>query len=254
MQEAVRHVHGAAGSKNTFHRMVNDPERIFEPEYVRGFVVALGLDDQEAAEWEQRRRDAVQLMQASTADRAAADEDRAMPPQARATWWRSRRFFAAAVLLILCAAGIPAAVIVHRMSVPARLTPGDGSDPVDNGCSLDPNVMVLDNAEVDYRGKAAGSAQLLYSPRCGVAWPRFKPFPAAEIPSGTMVHVDVVRPADKSIRSPFEAAFAGEWIYGNVLRSTEHCVYAAVSLGDSGTPESRTHCFRGRTASDVRTG
>jgi hypothetical protein len=64
--------------------------------------------------------------------------------------------------------------------------------------------------------------------------------------------VDVVRPASKNTRSPFQQPFTGDAIYGDVLRSTESCVYAAVRLG-SDKAESRTHCFRGRVPSDAPT-
>jgi hypothetical protein len=261
MHEAIRHSQGAAGSKNTFHRMVTHPDRIYEPEYVRGFVLALGLDADEAAEWEQRRRAAVRQYQMRLSGDAPGQAAAKDPPNRTS---RSHRpllvaSIALAILAVLLFTGYRVLGAHGRRgglpttaSAPRTIAgqPADGSDPVDNGCSLDPDVAIIDRAEVDYHGQPAGSAQLVYSPRCGVAWPRFQPFAASDIPRGTAVHVDVVRADDKSTRSSFRQPFTGEPIYGNVLRSTESCVYAAVRLGLDAV-ESRTHCFRGRTPSDI---
>jgi hypothetical protein len=126
----------------------------------------------------------------------------------------------------------------------------DGADPKDSGCALDPAVVTLDSTEVDLYGQPAGLNELRYSPRCGVAWPRFDPFPKAAIPTGAVIHVDVVRPAANNLRLPFQARYVGAPVYGNVMRSTEQCVFAAASIQTASTgavPESRTHCFRGST-------
>ena len=125
----------------------------------------------------------------------------------------------------------------------------DGADPEDSGCARDPGVVLLDTTEVDYEGLPAGSAQLKYSPACGVSWPRFEPFTRGKIPTHAAIHVDLVRPDDGDQRTAFEAPFVGEPVFGNVLLSTSKCVYAAVRIGGTSTsvPEVHTHCFRGRT-------
>jgi len=126
----------------------------------------------------------------------------------------------------------------------------DGADPKDSGCALDPGVVTLDSAEVDLRGLPAGLVQLRYSPQCGVGWSRFEAFPKAVIPTGAAIHVDVVRPASHDLRLPFAAPWTGVPVYGNVMVSTSHCVFAAaaIEVGGAALPESRTHCFRGRIA------
>ncbi len=130
----------------------------------------------------------------------------------------------------------------------SRQAIADGADPKDSGCALDPNVETLDSMEVDLRGQPVGLIELRYSPVCGVAWPRFEPFKLARIPTTAVVHVDVIRPQTRQLRLPFHAKYVGAAVYGNVMRSTEQCVYAAgrVELAGQHSPESRTHCFRGR--------
>jgi hypothetical protein len=124
----------------------------------------------------------------------------------------------------------------------------DGSDPKKSGCSLDPNVETLDSMEVDLNGMPVGLIELRYSPQCGVAWPRFEPFPRARIPDTAVIHTDVVRVQPEN-REHFQDPWVGVPIYGNVLRSTEQCVYAAGRIEIAGhvTQESQTHCYRGRT-------
>jgi len=51
MSSTIRHMPGVVDSKNTFHRMVADPDRIYGPEFVRGFVPALGLGEMEVNDW-----------------------------------------------------------------------------------------------------------------------------------------------------------------------------------------------------------
>jgi transcriptional regulator with XRE-family HTH domain len=133
---------------------------------------------------------------------------------------------------------------------PFTIYANDGADPKDSGCALDPNVETLDSAEVDLHGGPVGLIELRYSPQCGVAWPRFEEFPLARIPRGAIVHVDVVRPDADQFRLPFQQPYVGAPIFGNVMRSTEHCTYAAgrIEITGESAPESRTHCFRGRTA------
>lgn len=75
MHAAVRHLANAAGSKNTFHRMVTNPDRIYEREYVRGFVLALGLGEDAASKWEQRRIEALRECQALRGCPPAAVDD-----------------------------------------------------------------------------------------------------------------------------------------------------------------------------------
>lgn len=117
---------------------------------------------------------------------------------------------------------------------------------MDTYCSQDPQVALLDSVEIDQNGAPVGRVELKYAPRCGAAWGRFNPFPGAALKRGTIVHVDVVRPADGK-RAVFQSKFVGEVVFGNMLRSTESCVAAAVRIGP-GTkgPETRTACFRGR--------
>jgi transcriptional regulator with XRE-family HTH domain len=163
------------------------------------------------------------------------------------------------VLLALVVGAVGSVVVwlVTRNTNSASNTPvatsvtqvADGADPKDSGCALDPNVVTLDSAEVDYQGMPAGLAELRYSPQCGVGWSRFEPFPQATIPTNAIIHVDVIRPAAHDLRLPFQARYVGAPVYGNVMRSTEQCIYAAASIEVAGVglPESRTHCFRGKT-------
>jgi hypothetical protein len=267
MHGTIRHVAHVAGSRNTFHRMVTNADRIYEPEFVRGFVLALGLNDREADEWEQRRIQALQECQLMR-DRLAAPEK---PVLTAGGQWGGHRKANVAVIMAALVATLAAVLVVATIIVgkgppvpgpdtgtriSARhqvkdlvLSPQDGADPVDSGCSLDPSVVVLDRAEVDYLGSPAGSDQLVYSPRCGVAWARFQPFPKAHIPSGAVIHVGVVRPDSHNLRMSFQAAYVGAPVYGNVLRSTKDCVYATATVEVVGKelPESHTHCFRGET-------
>lgn len=146
-------------------------------------------------------------------------------------------------------AGGATLVAVAPSTTPPALAVIDGADPKDSGCALDPDVVTLDSAEVDYQGLPAGLDELRYSPRCGVAWTRFEPFPKATIPVNALIHVDVVRPDSHNLRLPFSIRYSGAPVYGNVMVSTQDCVYAAATIEVAGKllPESRTHCFRGRT-------
>jgi hypothetical protein len=261
MQVVIRHTVHAAGSKNTFHRMVSSPDRIYEPEFVRGFVLALGLDDAEADAWEQRR---IQALQDYQAQRDAAPHQ--APDDLHGRRWHARRGLTLAVAAPVAAFALAlttAAFISGSKPTSSRAQgtahgiPGatglastrDGSDPKDSGCSLDPAVVTLDSAEVDYQGRPAGLDELRYSPRCGVAWTRFQPFPKAKIPAGAIIHVDIFRPGTGDSEEAFQAPYVGAAVYGNVLQSTASCVYAAVTIEEAGKelPESRTHCFRGET-------
>lgn len=132
----------------------------------------------------------------------------------------------------------------------AGLEVADEADPKDSGCAADPDVLSLDNVELALNRRPVGLLELRYSPRCGVAWPRFLPLgdgpPATET---TMVHVDVVRPADNR-RAAFAMPYAGTSVFGNVLRNTRHCVIAEARLvlvPEAGAaPSARTACYRGR--------
>ncbi|WP_257571176.1 XRE family transcriptional regulator [Streptomyces sp. NP160] len=130
------------------------------------------------------------------------------------------------------------------------LVVADGSDPQDTGCARLPGVETLDNTEVQQDGVPVGLAQLKYSPGCGASWPRFEPFPGAEISADTVVHVDIVRPATSAEPFAFSAPYVTDQAtFGNLALSTGDCVYASVSLETAAgpTPASTTHCFRGKT-------
>lgn len=266
MHRAIRHVAGAAGSKNTFHRMVTNPGRIYGPEFVRGFVLALGLDSDAADEWERRRAQALQRYQLSRDSAAASDHERQWSAVGKQRGRRRPAIIFATIAAFVLVATLTLSVFTNRNSpsassprmpseaarsspVKGATPPLDGADPVDTGCSLDPAVVVLDSAEVDYSGVPVGLDELVYSPRCGVAWPRFQPFPAATIPAGAIIQVYVVRPASRALRVSFQALYVGAPVYGNMLRNTEYCVYAAATIDVKGKklPASRTHCFRGKT-------
>lgn len=165
------------------------------------------------------------------------------------------------IVTIVTLVGTAMTLIVFTLILPGRRAPADdrqpltiyandGADPKDSGCALDPNVETLDSAEIDLHGSPVGLIELRYSPQCGVAWPRFEEFPLARVPRGAIVHTDVVRPDTGQFRLPFQQPYVGAPIYGNVMRSTEHCAYAVGRIEASGesAPENRTHCFRGRTA------
>jgi hypothetical protein len=100
--------------------------------------------------------------------------------------------------------------------------------------------------EVDVAGQPAGLGELRYSPQCGVAWARFEQFPHAQVPHGAMLHVDVLRPEDRSLRVPYQAPYNDNVpIYGNVMLSTARCVYAAVCDEPGKKPaKSRTHAWQ----------
>jgi hypothetical protein len=154
-----------------------------------------------------------------------------------------------AVMVFNRPSSAPAAAVAPLLVGGTESRVADGADPKDSGCALDPGVVTLDSAEVDFQGQPAGLDELRYSPRCGVAWTRFEPFPKARIPAGAVIHVDVVRPDDHNVRFPFQAKYVGAPIYGNVALSTARCVYAAswIEVAKKPVPESRTHCFRGKT-------
>jgi hypothetical protein len=210
---------------------------------------------------------------AKTSDLAAADADEPSPvvadaeseseelahPQGRRL--RHPRLVAAGALglVVIGVGGVmvfinqPSSIrivpVVSAPSTAARSQIADGADPKDSGCALDPAVVTLDSAEVDFNGQPAGLDELRYSPHCGMAWARFESFPKAQIPAGIVIHVDVVRPDDHNLRFPFQAKYVGAPVYGNVALSTAKCVFAASWIEASGkrVPESKTHCFRGKT-------
>jgi hypothetical protein len=261
MQAAIRHTGHTAGSKNTFHRMISSPDRIYEPEFVRGFVLAIGLDEAEADAWEQRRIQALQDYQARR-DAAPPDISEGMPSGRRHA--DRRLTIGAASLAVALAVAVIATQLIggskpgssHAHASTGGLARGvgqpsaaDGADPKNSGCALDPAVTTLDSAEVDYKGRPAGLGELRYSPRCGVAWARFQPFPLAKVPAGAIIHVNVYRPGTRVSEETFQAHYVGAAVYGNVLQSTANCVYAGVTIEEAGRelPLSRTRCFRGET-------
>jgi hypothetical protein len=265
MHSAIRHITGVAGSKNTFHRMINKPDRIYGPEFVRGFVLALGLSEAAANEWEQRRLRALRQHQISR-DAVTARNHHDHPLAKRGRTRRRLTVTLAAIAAVLIVA-IPASMLLvgninrsakkahaaagdtHRSAASGVALPRDGADPENSGCSSDPKVVILDSAEVDYDGAPAGLDELVYSPQCGVAWARFQPFPKAGIPAGAIINVYVIRPSSNNFRLSFQAPYVGAPVYGNVLHSTQYCVYAAAAIqkGRDELPVSRTRCFRGET-------
>jgi len=194
-----------------------------------------------------------------TGEGSTADGTAPSGPARRQPGLRPRRAWTVAALAVAVAAvAVLSAYLVSVSGPSTAATPtqrgsglavADGADPKDSGCALDPEVTTLDSAEVDYDGRPTGMVELRYSPLCGVAWPRFEPFPKADIPKSSTVHVDVVRPQDHNLRLPFQAPYTGVAVYGNVVSSTQRCVFAAGWIDGLAThvPESRTHCFRGRT-------
>jgi hypothetical protein len=56
MQRAARRAGSKAGSKTTFHRILNSAESMPDAEIVRGFVLGLGLPEESVEEWESLRR------------------------------------------------------------------------------------------------------------------------------------------------------------------------------------------------------
>jgi transcriptional regulator with XRE-family HTH domain len=175
------------------------------------------------------------------------------PVVANSRPWRLRMSRRWSVILICGVVLVVAAGTVTALKMSDSSTPAmhvvDGADPEDSGCARVPGVVYLDTTEVDYAGLPAGVVQLVYSPACGAAWPRFEASSRANLPTLAPIHVDIVRPDDQNVRSVFEAPFTGPAVYGNMLLSTSKCVYAVAWIAD-GTkqiPESRTHCWRGKT-------
>ena len=132
------------------------------------------------------------------------------------------------------------------------LVVADEADPKDSGCAAFPDVLSLDHVEMVHDQRPIGALELRYSPRCGAAWPRFTPYGNSPVPAETVVHVDVVRPADGR-RANFAMPYAGTSVFGNVLRSTESCVLAEARVvrAQAAEPQvvasARTACYRGRT-------
>jgi hypothetical protein len=264
MHDAIRHNPNAAGSKNTFHRMVSSPDRIYEAEFVRGFVLALGLSVDDTARWERRRMNAVRELQARRKNLMMSTDEGGSasvgPEGDGPIRWRRFEWIIPTVAIALVVVGVSLSIhfradhteapLVSARSGDTLQSPRDGADPNDSGCARDPGVLQLDATEVDLHGSPVGLDQLIYSPKCGVAWPRFEPFSGAKIPVGAVVHVDIFSPGEPDRRMSYEAKYAGAPVFGNVLRSTESCVYAAVTIDEAGRalPASRTHCFRGKTA------
>jgi hypothetical protein len=231
---------------------------------VEAYVRDCGGDpDEWLSRWEALRPTAARVMVAAGDVSDAGSEDapaeaksvsvEAKPHgRARRRWWLIGAASGIGAVAILIAAafflGWPGSGGELRGGWAAPAVVKDGADPEDSGCASDPAEYQLDDAEVDYNGLPVGSAQLKYSPGCGVAWARFQPFSKADIPTHIAIHVDIVRPDDNNERSAFDAPNVGAPVYGNVLLSTSKCVYAAVWIGDKkSTSETHTHCFRGRT-------
>jgi hypothetical protein len=233
-------------------------ERLPTWDTTEAFVRACGGD---VASWRERWEQAERGAGGSPAQPppAAPVDETAAPRQ-----WRRTALLMTATAGVVVAATVAILALVRPSSAPSPDVPpssssspalaegrpavADGADPKDSGCSLDPNVETLDSMEVDLRGRPVGLIELRYSAMCGVAWPRFEPFKLARIPATAVVHVDVIRPQTHQFRVPFQAKYVGTAVYGNVMRSTERCVYAAgrVELAGQRSLESRTHCFRGR--------
>lgn len=233
---------------------------------VEAYVRACEADP---SEWRARWEAVRDSRTPDTPHKAADEDDRIPTPEAlaptqpiRRSNWLTRRTGLITLGVGLVLAILPVGYFTLLRPTPASptaitsVTPSatqavhDGADPKDSGCALDPDLITLDGAEVDYDGKPAGLAQLRYAPTCGVAWARFEPFPNAAIPTGAMIHTDTIRPADDNLRMPFQAPYVGAPVYGNLLVSTSNCVLAAAWIEANGQslPESRTHCFRGKTA------
>lgn len=203
--------------------------------------------------WEERRLKALLELQAARDHQMAEVEP--LSPQPRAKNIAPKALAASLILVLALLAATIGLVTFGRGPAhshgPFRAAsvepPLDGADPVDSGCSIKPGVHILDYAEVDYDGMPVGLAELVYSPLCGVTWARFDPFSKARIPADATIRVDVVRISPHRLKESYSAPYVGKPVYGNVLQSTETCVYATVTIEVRGRklPASHTHCFRG---------
>jgi hypothetical protein len=228
-------------------------QRLPSWETVEAFVRGCGSDP---STWRLRWEEV------AAAVRPPAEEDAERPDAHRSSQDRRQRVRLVVIggtllLLGLAGWGIWRATTDGTPAGPAREVPSvavaDGTDPVDTHCSKDPQVTSLDTVGIEQNGVPVGQVQLKYAPWCGAAWARFLPFSKTSLKRGTVVHVDVIRPADGK-RAPFQSKFVGEIVFGNMLRSTESCVVAAVRIGaDAGGPETRTACFRGRVLESAAT-
>lgn len=75
IDEAVQGQPGVSGSESTFYRMVKNPTGMPKPDYVRSFVLTLGLTEQDGNYWLERR--------SSSSTRRAAATRRTSRPRSR---------------------------------------------------------------------------------------------------------------------------------------------------------------------------
>lgn len=238
------------------------------------YVTACGGD---AGRWRDRWETTRRVIEAEPAQQPDAHVEqpsRDTPqPQISPTPARRRRtgrrtFVVAATIVAVVIIGVTAAVVAaardgasDRPRSPQSTAGGlvgtpmtrvaDGADPKESGCSTEPAVATLDSHEVNVEGVPIGLLELRYSPRCGVAWGRFTPgalAPPITKPGPMEIHVDVYRP-DDGVEHLYETVYIGLPVYGGVLHSSAHCVFASAHFFGKGwqVPASRTGCFRGTT-------
>lgn len=175
--------------------------------------------------------------------------------------WRSHWKLVAGVAVVAIAAALviavlrpvgPASPVAVRTSNPSV---ADGADPEDSGCANDSGVVTLDAREVDVDQMPVGVAELRYSPRCGVSWPRFTPadprYATITRPGPITVHLMVVPDGDRAGGVAFSQRYVGLPVFGNVLGSTRTCVRAQAYLTGPGwrSTTGATACYRGTALS-----
>jgi hypothetical protein len=256
MQAAVRHIPNVAGSKNTFHRMVSNPDRIYEPEYVRGFVLALGLKENDVVIWERRRLEAMRQYQAREGTAAAA-------PTLTKTRRRRRPVIGlagvgVAVALLASASnratlpptgasaprttsasgiGISGATNPVARFVGASQAVIDDADPKRTRCAADSeDVSTLDHIEIDTaRQEQLGIVELRHSRSCNASWGRFTPSDRLiYLHLDAVVTISAFRPGTRTKGRPFSVHFDGQPVYGNILLNRSGCVQATVEVVSSG--------------------
>lgn len=112
-------------------------------------------------------------------------------------------------------------------STPRVIT--DDTDPHDTGCDQG-RVITVAVANLYAPGRFfLGEVWLRYAPGCGAVWTRFEPAPGMTELAGATVTIRAVRAADgKTLQ--YATRYLGEFVYGNMLRTSGGCVRAEATV------------------------
>jgi transcriptional regulator with XRE-family HTH domain len=228
-------------------------------EVTRAYVQACGGD---VGEWELKWR--TTRAEIGLTPEPPLRVDRKLQPAPERVAERRRRLFMRALIgcvIVVVVVGI--AVVWARLGSPDHRTEraptssnvrftgaqqqiADNNDPKKTRCAYDPGVTTLDQVEINTaHEKFLGLAQLRYSPQCQVAWGRF-------MPSGRMIYfkqasiaITARRPATGTTGVPYQTAFDGQAVFGNILTTRHGCVEITVVVrASTGSGSGTTNCRR----------